>query len=104
MNPKLQSAGIAGIFSGILLGLAVALSHAFPRWLGWTAAVAGSGSIGAGLVQAFTGKPTMASLVLTIIGPTVICLWLLVMGMQLLRNTVKRVKISDHEYLQQAQA
>jgi hypothetical protein len=74
----------------ILIGLAVALSNAFPRWLGWTAAVAGSGSIGAGLVQAFTGEPTIASLILTIIGPTVISLWLLVMGTLLLRNTVKR--------------
>jgi hypothetical protein len=71
----------------ILIGLAVALSHAYPRWLGWTAAIAGVGSIGAGLVQAFTGEPTMASLILTIIGPTVISLWLLVMGILLLRNT-----------------
>jgi hypothetical protein len=74
----------------ILIGLAVALTNAFPRWLGWTAAVAGSGSIGAGLVQAFTGEPTIASLILTIIGPTVISLWLLVMGILLLRNTVNR--------------
>jgi hypothetical protein len=58
----------------------VALSGAYPRWLGWTAAIAGLGSIGAGLVQAFTGEPTVTSLVLTIIGPTVISLWLLVMG------------------------
>ncbi len=71
----------------ILFGLAVALSHAYPRWLGWTAAAAGSGSIGAGLVQVFSGEPTMASLILTIIGPTVISLWLLVMGILLVRNT-----------------
>jgi hypothetical protein len=73
----------------ILLGLAVALSRAFPRWLGWTAVAAGSGSIGAGLVQAFTGEPTMASLILTIIGPTVISLWLLVMGILLLRKAAR---------------
>ncbi len=85
---------IAGLFNMsfagvpfILFGLAVALSHAYPRWLGWTAAIAGIGSIGAGLVQAFTGEPTMASLTLTIIGPTVISLWLLVMGILLVRNT-----------------
>jgi Domain of unknown function (DUF4386) len=70
----------------ILLGLAVALSHAYPRWLGWTAALAGAGSIGAGLIQAFTGEPTITSLILTIIGPTVISLWLLV------RNTSRRVQ------------
>ena len=73
----------------ILFGLAVALSHAYPRGLGWTAAAAGSGSIGAGLVQAFTGEPTMASLILTIIGPTVISLWLLVMGILLLRKAAR---------------
>jgi hypothetical protein len=69
------------------LGLAVALSDVFPRWLGWTAAIAGVGSIGAGLIQAFTGEPTMTSLILTIIGPTVISLWLLVMGILLVRKT-----------------
>jgi hypothetical protein len=70
----------------ILLGLAVALSDAYPRWLGWVAAFAGLGSIGASMVQAFTGEPTQASLVLTIIGPTVISLWLLVMGVLLGRK------------------
>jgi len=85
---------IAGLFNlsfagvpFILFGLAVALGNVYPRWLGWTAAAAGVGSIGAGLVQAFTGEPTTASLILTIIGPTVISLWLLVMGVLLLRNS-----------------
>ena len=64
----------------ILLGLATALSGAYPPWLGWVAAAAGIGSVAAGLVQAFTGKPTTASLILTIIGPTVISAWVLVMG------------------------
>jgi hypothetical protein len=87
---------IAGLFNMsfagvpfILIGLAVALSHAYPRWLGWIAAIAGVGSIGAGLVQAFTGEPTVASLILTIIGPTVISLWLLVMGVLLLRKAAR---------------
>jgi len=64
----------------ILLGLAVALNGIYPRWLGWLAASAGLFSVAAGLVQAFTGKPTVASLVLTIIGPTIISLWVLVIG------------------------
>jgi hypothetical protein len=38
----------------ILLGLAVAFSNAYPRWLGWMAAAAGTGSIAAGALQAFT--------------------------------------------------
>lgn len=101
---------IAGLFNMsfagmpfILIGLSVALSNVFPRWLGWTAAAAGSGSIGAGLFQAFTGEPTMASLILTIIGPTVICLWLLGMGVLLLRNTIEGEKMSSREQFQETQ-
>ena len=77
------------LFAGvtfILYGLAVALSDAYPRWLGWVAVAAGVGSIGAGLVQALAGEPTNASRVLTIIGPTVITLWLLVVGVLLVRK------------------
>jgi hypothetical protein len=70
----------------ILFGLAVGLSRVYPRWLGWVVVGAGAVSIGAGLVQALVGEPTTASRVLTIIGPTVITLWLLVMGILLLRN------------------
>ncbi len=69
----------------ILFGLAVARSTIYPRWLGWVGFGAGVGSTAAGLVQAFTGKPTTTSLVLTIIGPTVITLWLIVMGTLLWR-------------------
>jgi Domain of unknown function (DUF4386) len=70
----------------ILFGLAVALGDVYPRWLGWVVTVAGLGSIGAGLVQAYVGEPSGASRVLTIIGPTVITLWLLVMGILLIRK------------------
>lgn len=71
------------LFAGvtfILFGLAVALGDVYPRWSGWVVAGAGVGSIGAGMVQAVTGEPTAISRVLTIIGPTVITLWLLAMG------------------------
>ena len=76
------------LFAGatfILFGLAVALSDVYPRWLGWVAVAAGLGSVGAGLTQALVGEPTVASMVLTIIGPTVITLWLAVMGILLAR-------------------
>ncbi|HEX3200832.1 MAG TPA: hypothetical protein VHW42_02690, partial [Actinomycetes bacterium] len=66
-------------------GLAVAFSDVHPRWLGWVVLVAGVASIGAGLVQAFTGAPTEASRGLTIFGPTVITLWLMVIGFVLVR-------------------
>jgi hypothetical protein len=76
------------VFAGVtfmLFGLAVALSGVHPRGLGWVVVVAGVASIGAGLVQAFTGEPTEASRGLTIFGPTVITLWLLVVGFVLVR-------------------
>ena len=69
----------------ILFGLAVALSSVYPRWLGWVVFVAGVTSIGAGLIQAYVGEPTGASRILTIVGPTVITLWLLVIGILLVR-------------------
>ena len=74
----------------ILFGLAVALSDVYPRWLGWVAVAAGIDSIVAGSVQAFAGEPTDASRILTIIGPTVITLWLLVMGILILRRSNDR--------------
>lgn len=87
-----QNFAIAGMFNltfaglpFLAFGLAVAFSHVFPRWLGWLAVAAGAGSVMAGLVQALTGKPTVASLILTIIGPTVIALWMLVVGVLMVR-------------------
>ncbi len=77
------------LFAGvtfILYGLAVAFSDVYPRWSGWIVAGAGVGSIGAGLVQAFYGEPTSFARILTIIGPTVITLWLLAMGIRLARS------------------
>jgi Domain of unknown function (DUF4386) len=95
MNETLNFA-LAGMFNlafagvpFVLLGLAVALGGVYPRWLGWLGAFAGLGSIAAGLVQAFTGKPTATSLVLTIIGPTIISLWVLVMGVLVARRVVR---------------
>ncbi|HYU56874.1 MAG TPA: DUF4386 family protein [Actinomycetota bacterium] len=69
----------------ILFGLAVVFSDVYPRWLGWIAFLAGLGSIAAGLIQAYVGEPTGTSRILTIIGPTVITLWLLTMGVLLAR-------------------
>jgi hypothetical protein len=69
----------------VLFGLAVALSRVYPRWLGWVVVVAGAASIGAGLIQALVGEPTTASRILTILGPTVITLWEVVIGVLLLR-------------------
>lgn len=69
-----------------LFGLAVVLSDRFPRWLGWVAVLAGVLSLVAGTIQAYVGEPTGASRILTIVGPTVITVWLLWIGILLLRN------------------
>jgi hypothetical protein len=89
------ASGLNFIFAGvtfIMFGLAVALSDVYPRWLGWVAFLAGLASIGAGLVQASVGEPTDASRILTIIGPTVITLWLLVMGILMWRGGPRMVR------------
>jgi hypothetical protein len=62
-------------FTFILYGLAVAWSRVYPRWLGWVVVVAGLGSIGVGIVQAYAGQSTSVTRLLTIIFPTVITLW-----------------------------
>jgi hypothetical protein len=74
----------------ILFGLAVAKSEAYPGWLGWVAVAAGVVSVVAGVIQASVGEPTEWSRILTIIGPTVITLWLLIMGILLLRKAGER--------------
>jgi hypothetical protein len=81
----------------ILFGLAVVLNDVYPRWLGWVAVLAGVLSVAAGSIQAYVGEPTGASRVLTIIGPSVITLWLLLMGIRLLREVrgtpIRRVSV-----------
>ena len=70
----------------ILFGAAAIASGIYPRWLGWLAVVAGGLSFVAGTIQAFIGEPTDASRIVTIVGPTMITLWLLWMGVLLLRT------------------
>ena len=77
---------VFGATTFILFGLAVALGDVYPRALGWVAVAAGVLSVAAGLIQAAVGEPTEASRLLTIIGPTLITLWLLIMGVLLLRQ------------------
>jgi hypothetical protein len=77
------------LFAGVafsLFGLAVAASEGYPRWLGLVVLLGSLESIGAGLIQAEAGEPVAASRVLTIVGPTVITLWLFAVGILLLRK------------------
>jgi hypothetical protein len=74
-------------FTFILYGLAVARSGRHPRWLGWTVVVAGAGSILVGLVQSYAGESNAFTKVATIVFPTIITLWVVWMGLRLLRTT-----------------
>ena len=77
------------LFAGVnfvLLGLAVAWSRIYPRWLGWMAMVAGAGSVAVGLVQGQVGETNAVTRIPSIIFPTVITLWLAWMGVLLLRK------------------
>src|SRR5918995_4803949 len=77
------------LFAGvtfILLGLAVAWSGEYPGWLGWVVVVAGVGSVPVGLVQAYTGESIGFTKIATIIFPTIITLWVVVMSVLLWRK------------------
>jgi hypothetical protein len=83
------------LFAGvtfILYGLAASWSRRFPRWLGWVVVVAGAGSIVVGLIQASVGESTGVSRILTIIFPTIITLWLVVMGVLVARSPARRTE------------
>jgi hypothetical protein len=76
-------------FTFVLFGLAAALSEAYPRWLGWIVVVAGLGGMVSGVIQAYIGEPTPVSTAVGIAAPTIITLWLLVMGILLLRKAAR---------------
>jgi hypothetical protein len=83
------------LFAGvtfILLGLAVVSSKEYPGWLGWVAVVAGVGSVPVGLVQAYTGESIGFTRIATIIFPTVITLWVVVMSVLLWRKARRRTE------------
>jgi hypothetical protein len=81
------------LFAGvtfILLGLAVASSGEYPRWLGWVVVVAGVGSVPVGLVQAYTGESIGFTKIATIIFPTIITLWVAGMSVLMWRKVASR--------------
>lgn len=77
------------LFAGatfMLYGVAVARSDVYPRWSGWLVAVAGLGSAVVGIVQANAGESIPVTRIATIIFPTIITLWVAVMGVLLFRK------------------
>ncbi|HET9493913.1 MAG TPA: DUF4386 family protein [Chloroflexia bacterium] len=80
------------LFAGvtfIFYGLAVALSNVYPRWLGWVVMLAAVIGVVAGGIQAYVGDFTEITRILTIITPTIITLWLMVMGFLLVRKAAR---------------
>jgi hypothetical protein len=73
-------------FTFVLFGLAAALSGVYPRWLGWVAVAGGAGGAVSGVIQAYIGEPSAITTALGVAAPTTITLWLLVMGILLLRG------------------
>jgi hypothetical protein len=86
------------LFAGvtfILLGLAVAWSGEYPVWLGWVVVVAGVGSVLVGLAQAYTGESIGFTRIATIIFPTIITLWVVVMSVLLWRKAGRRTELAS---------
>jgi hypothetical protein len=73
-------------FTFVLFGLAAALSQLYPAWLGWAAAIGGAGGAVSGVIQAYLGETSGLTKALGIAAPTIITLWLLVMGIMLMRE------------------
>lgn len=71
-----------------LYGLAVALSDAYPRWLGWLAVAVAAGSAVVGLAQATNGPSVLVTNILFPILSSIAILWVLVMGVLLGRKAV----------------
>jgi len=70
----------------VLFGLANASSDVYPRWLGSVAVIGGVGSAISGGIQAYMGEPPRITEALGIASPTIITLWLLIIGILLLRS------------------
>jgi hypothetical protein len=70
----------------ILYGLAVSFSDVYPRWLGWVAVAAGVASVWVGVSQALVGESTPFSQMMGIVSPSLVTLWVLVMGILLARK------------------
>jgi hypothetical protein len=68
----------------VLYGLAVVRSGSSPRLLGWVGILGGSVSLAAGLLQAYTGRSALAS-VLFVGGSMLVTLWMLILGVAMWR-------------------
>lgn len=77
------------VFLGIgifLYGLAVVLSRAYPRWLGWLAMVSGAGGLVVGVAQCFGGPDFRATEIFFVLFSMLSTVWVLVMGVLMWRK------------------
>jgi Domain of unknown function (DUF4386) len=73
-------------FTFVLFGVAAAQSGVYPRWLGLVAVVGGVGGAVSGVIQAYLGEPSAITTALGIAAPSIITVWLFVMGILLVRK------------------
>jgi hypothetical protein len=71
----------------------VASSAEYPGLLGWEAVVPDIGSVPVGFVQAYTGVSIGFRRIATIIFPTIITLWVVVMSVLILRKAGRRTEL-----------
>ncbi|GAA5085007.1 hypothetical protein [Nocardia iowensis] len=69
----------------LLIGLAVAADHEFPRWLGWIVAVTGGGSVAGGLITYLAWHPG-AGFVLALACNALSAGWLVAVGVLMWRR------------------
>ena len=70
----------------IAFGLAVMMGTGYPTWLGWIALIFGIASLLVGVAQVFTGQTVLLTNILFPLFSVILTLWLLVMGILLLRK------------------
>ena len=69
-----------------LYGLAVSLTDAYPKWLGWAGLVVGAAGSLLGLVQAYNGPSILVTIVLFPITATLLTAWMVAMGVLMWRK------------------
>ena len=69
----------------VLYGLAVALSHTYPKWLGWLAVISGVAVSLAGITTAYTGFSRLA-MNINMPASSVLLVWLIIVGVLMWRR------------------
>lgn len=79
---------LVGIVFGItvvLYGLAIALSHTYPKWLGWLAVISGVAVSLGGITTAYTGFSGLA-MKINMLASSVLLVWFIIVGVLMWRR------------------